>query len=77
MKNSIIKNVLICILIIQVSGLILLLFCLFRAVPTAYGGSLTRGRIRAIVTGLRHSYSNAGSEPSLPPTPQLMAKPDP
>ena len=38
------------------------LFLLFRAVPTAYGGSQARGLIRATAAGLRHSYSNAGSE---------------
>ena len=45
--------------------LILLLFffffCLFRATPTAYGGSQARGQIGAAATGLRHSHSNAGS----------------
>ena len=51
-------------------------FCLFRAVP-AYGGSQARGRIGAVATGLHHSHSNKGSEPSLQPTPQLMAMPDP
>ena len=29
------------------------------------------------LAGLRHSHSNAGSEPSLQPTPQLMAMRDP
>ena len=51
-------------------------FCLFAiswATPTAYGGSQARGRIGAIATGLRQNHSNAGSEPHLQPTPQLMA----
>ena len=52
-------------------------FCLFRAPPTAYGGSQARGRIRAAVAGLHHSHSNMGSEPCLQPTPQLTATPDP
>ena len=43
----------------------------------AYGGSQARGLIRAVADGLRQSHSNARSEPCLPPTPQLMAKPDP
>ena len=34
-------------------------FCIFRAVPAAYGCSQSRGWIRAIVAGLRHSYSSA------------------
>ena len=53
------------------------LFCLFRTAPVAYGGSQARGQIRAIATGLHRSYSNAGSELHLRPTPQLMATPDP
>ena len=40
-------------------------FCLFKAVPVAYGGSQVRGRIRAIAAGLHHSHSNARSEPRL------------
>ena len=50
---------------------------LFRATPAAYGGAQARGRIRAVATGLRQSYSNTGSELHLQPTPQLMARPDP
>ena len=46
-------------------------FLLFRAAPTAYGGSQTRGPIGAVVAGLYHSYSNTRSEPHLQPTPQL------
>ena len=42
----------------------------------AYGGSQARGRIQAVATALRQSHSNAGSEPHLQPTPQLMATPD-
>ena len=41
--------------------------------PAACGGSLARGRIRAVAAGLRQSHSNAGSEPCL----QLTAMPDP
>ena len=47
------------------------------AAPAAYGGSQARGLIGAVATGLHHSHSNAGSEPRLQPTPQLMATPDP
>ena len=36
-----------------------------------------RGLTGAVATGLRQSHSNAGSEPSLPPTPELTAMPDP
>ena len=52
-------------------------FCLFRAAPVAYGGSQARGLIRAVAAGLCQRHSNSGSEPSLQPTPQLMATPDP
>ena len=45
------------------------------AAPTAYGGSQARGLIGAVATGLHQSHSNAGSEPRLQPTPQLMAMP--
>ena len=53
----------------------LFIFCLFRATPTAYGGSQARGLIGAVATGLH--YSNTGSELYLQHTPQLMAMPDP
>ena len=55
-------------------------FCLFAiswAAPAAYGGSQARGPIEAVAIGLCQSHSNAGSEPHLRPTPQLMATPDP
>ena len=52
-------------------------FCLFRAAPTAYGGSQDRGPIGAVAAGLHHSHSNAISEPHLRPTPQLKAMLDP
>ena len=48
----------------------------FRAASTAYGSSQARGHIGAVAAGLHHSHSNAGSEPRLRPTPQLMATPD-
>ena len=56
---------------------ILILFCLFRATPGTYGGSQARGPIGAVASSLRQSHSNARSEPSLKPTPQLTAMPDP
>ena len=34
-------------------------FCLFRAIPPAYGGSQAKGRIRAVAAITAHS--NAGS----------------
>ena len=56
---------------------LLLLLLFLWAAPAAYGGSQARGLIGAVATGLRQSHSNAGSEPSLQPTPQLTATPDP
>ena len=50
---------------------------LFRASPTAYGGSQARGLIGATASSLCHSHSNMGSELCLWPTPQLRAMPDP
>ena len=52
-------------------------FCLFRAIPMAYGGSQARCPVGAVVTGLCHSHSNAGYEPHLQTIPQLTATPDP
>ena len=57
-------------------------FCLFAfssAAPAAYGGSQARvgGLTGAVASGLRQSHSNAGSEPSVQPTPQLTATLDP
>ena len=54
------------------------LFCLFATswtAPVSYGGSQARGQIGAVTAGLHQSYSNVGSELSLPPTPQLTATP--
>ena len=45
------------------------LFLLFRAIPTAYGGSQARDQIGAVAASLHHSHSNAGSKPCLQPTP--------
>ena len=55
------------------------LFAFPRATPVAYGGSQTRGLIRAVAASLNHSHSNSnvGSKPRLGPTPQLMAMMDP
>ena len=47
------------------------------ATPEAYGDSQARGQIEAIAASLRHSHSNARSEPRLWPTPQLKATLDP
>ena len=49
--------------------LIFLSFCLFRAVPVAYEGSLARSPIGVVAASLHHSHSNARSEPDLRPTP--------
>ena len=37
-------------------------FCHFRAVPEAYGGSQARGLIGAVAAGLRQSHRNARSK---------------
>ena len=42
-----------------------LFFSFFRATSMACGGSQARGRIGAVVADLRHSHSNASSEPHL------------
>ena len=52
-------------------------FCLFRAAPTAYGGSQARGLIGAVATGLYHSHSNAGSKLHLQLTPEPLTTLDP
>ena len=49
----------------------ILFLCLFRALPVAYGGSQSRGRIGAAIAGLHHSHSNTGSKLCLLPTPKL------
>ena len=53
------------------------LFAISCAASEAYGGSQARGLIEAVAACLHHSHSNAGSEPHLQPTPQLMAMLDP
>ena len=53
------------------------LFAFSRAASAAYGGSQARGRNGAVAAGLHQRHSNAGSEPRLPPTPQLTTTPDP
>ena len=45
--------------------LFFLFFVFFRAAPSAYGSPQARGLIRAAAARLRHSYSNAISEPCL------------
>ena len=52
------------------------LFAFSRTAPTV-GGSQARGLIGAVAAGLCQSHSKARSEPSLQPTPQLTAMPDP
>ena len=52
-------------------------FLFLMAAPEAYGRSQARGQIGAKAAGLHQSHSNARSERSLRPTPQLMAMPDP
>ena len=59
------------------SIIIIIIFCLFKAAPTAYGGSQARGGIRAVAASLCYSHSNVGYELHLQPTPQLTATLDP
>ena len=54
-----------------------LVFCLFRPIPVAYGGSQARDRNGAIAAGLHHSHSHLESKPHLQPTPELTEMPDP
>ena len=49
----------------------------FWATLKVYGSSQVRGPIGAVAAGLHCSHSNTRLEPSLPPTPQLTAMPDP
>ena len=63
--------------IAKVLKFLFIYFLLFRAAPAVYGGSQARDVIGAVAAGLRQSHSNAGSEPRLQPTPQLMAMLDP
>ena len=55
----------------------LFIYCLFRAMPMAYGGSQARGQIGAIADSLRQNHSHVRPEPRLRPAPQLTATPDP
>ena len=52
-------------------------FLLFTAAPAACGNSQARGQIGGAAASLHHSHGNAGSQPSLGPTLQLAATPDP
>ena len=63
--------------VLQIFFFFFFLFLLFRATPSACGGYQARGWIGAAAVGLHHSHSNVGSEPSLRPTPQPTATPDP
>ena len=49
----------------KLQTLLFFFFLLFRATHVAYGRSQARGQIRAAAASLRHSHSNAGSEPRL------------
>ena len=53
------------------------IFVFSKAAPAAHRGSQARGLIGAVAAGLHHSHSNTRSEPSLQPTSQLTAMPDP
>ena len=47
--------------------IIIIIICLFRDAPMAYGGSQARGWIRAVAAGLYDSHSNARSKLCLQP----------
>ena len=49
------------------------LFAIFWAAPATHGGSQAWGSVGTVAANLHQSHSNAGSEPRLQPTPQLMA----
>ena len=49
----------------------------FYGCTKAYGGSQARGVESAVAASLHQSHSNVGYKPSLRPTPQLIATPDP
>ena len=67
----------ICLFCVCLSAFVFFFFGLFRAAPSAYGGSKFRGLIGATAAGLCHSHSNARSELCLWPIPQLTATLDP
>ena len=52
-------------------------FLFFRVALAVWGGSQARSLIVGTAASLCLSHSNAGSEPSLRPTPQLTVTPDP
>ena len=56
---------------------VIFFFLSFYGGPLTYGGSQARGQVGTVAAGLQYSPSNAGSEPCLRPTPQLMATPHP
>ena len=62
-------------LFLKIIFCIIIIICLFRAPPMAYGGSQARGLIGAVAAGLHHSHIR--SESCLRPTPRLTAMPDP
>ena len=49
----------------------------FRAASMAQGGSQARGPMGTTAAGPPQGHSHVGSEPRLPPAPQLTATPDP
>uniref|UniRef100_A0A8D2BUH0 Ribosome maturation protein SDO1/SBDS N-terminal domain-containing protein n=1 Tax=Sus scrofa TaxID=9823 RepID=A0A8D2BUH0_PIG len=55
----------------------LFIYLFIRAARMAFESSQTRGQIGAAAAGLHPSHSNTRSNPSLRPTPQLTAMPDP
>ena len=70
-----------CYQVIYLFIIIIIIFLVFLpfpgSLPEAYGGSQARGQIGAVVSSLHQRHSNVGSKPSLQPTPQLTATPDP
>ena len=58
---------------LNITNYIFVCLFVFKAMPAAYGNFQARGWIGAAAASLHHSLSNAGSEPCLQHTPQLMA----
>ena len=66
--------IIVCVISFKIKIFLITYFCLFRAIPMAYGSSQARGPIVVTAAGL---YRNLGSEPRLRPTPQFTATLDP
>ena len=61
----------------MLAGIFCLFVFLFMTTPAANGSSQARDLLGEAAAGLCHSHHNEGSEPHLPPTPRLVATPEP